>query len=261
MFYGRLHDVSKMAMMTRKWEQKKDSGNLMQKEARPLTAEERQLENLKEQAESSREAGKISSIYNKIMSGEDLSPQEEEKLRGHDPKMYMEYKADQMKRQIYEEKLKNCRTKEEAEMLHAQKIQGNFSKLQSTMNDPHITKEEKLKVARRMQGDTLASARIFSEFKQSDKYKELPTEEELIKAEKAEKEEKETPETAEKPEANVDAEMSTETEMQIISEKSVGPKDKPHEISVEDMKMIMQMQSIVKLEIGDDTGLNMDVKA
>ena len=294
MFYGTIHNAGKMMQMTQKWEQKKDSGNILQKDASPLTAEERQLERLKEQAESNREASKLSGIYNKIMTGEELTPQEEEELRGHDPKMYMEYKADLMKRKAYEEKLKNCRTKEEVEKVHAEKIQGNFSRLQSVMNDPHITKEEKLKVARRMQGDTLASARILSEYKQTKEYADLPTEEEVKETHKAEAEAKEAPETEQvvvqpdaddnveaagrpevggnaeatgKPETGSktgtdgDTETIAEAEVRAKVKNAVRPKRKSPGISAADMRVIMQIQEITAAEIGTDTGFNLDIKA
>ncbi|MBR5230330.1 MAG: hypothetical protein IKW01_05665 [Firmicutes bacterium] len=78
MFYGRLQEAGRMMAMTQKWEHKKDSGNVLQKEEQVKSVSERQLEHLKEQADQNREADKVNAIYNKIMSGEDLIPAEED---------------------------------------------------------------------------------------------------------------------------------------------------------------------------------------
>ena len=76
------------------------------------------MQNYQEDLERMREGNEYSAIYAKIQSGQDLSPAEEDKLRARDPKLYMEYKADKMEQEAYEKRLKNCRTKEEAQKLH-----------------------------------------------------------------------------------------------------------------------------------------------
>ena len=68
--------------------------------------------------------------------------------------MYMEYKADRMEQEAYEKKLKNCKTKEEAERLHVNRMNGKLSELKSIVNNPNIPKSEKLKEAQSILGDT-----------------------------------------------------------------------------------------------------------
>ena len=117
MITGTIYNTGKMLEMTQKWKQKKSSSNILKKEVKELSPEEQQLKMYQEQLEREREGNEYSSIYAKIQSGQELSPAEEDKLRAKDPKMYMEYKADRMEQEAYEKKLKNCKTKEEAERL------------------------------------------------------------------------------------------------------------------------------------------------
>lgn len=177
MITGTIYNAGKMLEMTQKWEQKKASGNILKKEEKVLSAEEQQLKMYQEQLEREREGNEYSSIYAKIQSGQELSPAEEDKLRAKDPKMYMEYKTDRMEQEAYEKKLKNCKTKEEAERLHVNRMNGKLSELKSIVNNPNIPKSEKLKVAQRILGDTTKTAQIFHTFTKSAEFKKLPTEE------------------------------------------------------------------------------------
>ena len=177
MITGTVYNAGKMLEMTQKWEQKKSSGNILKKEVKELSPEEQQLKMYQEQFEREREGNEYSSIYAKIQSGQELSPAEEDKLRAKDPKMYMEYKADRMEEEAYEKKLKNCKTKEEAERLHVNRMNGKLSELKSIVNNPNIPKSEKLKEAQRILGDTTKTTQIFHTFTKSAEFKELPTEE------------------------------------------------------------------------------------
>lgn len=179
MITGTIYNAGKMLKMTQKWEQKKSSGNILKKEVKELSPEEQQLKLYQEQLERGREGNEYSSIYAKIQSGQELSPAEEDKLRAKDPKMYMEYKADRMEQEAYERRLKNCKTKEEAERLHVNRMNGKLSELKSIVNNPNIPKSEKLKEAQRILGDTAKTAQIFHTFTKSAEFKELPTEEEV----------------------------------------------------------------------------------
>lgn len=187
MITGTIYNAGKMLEMTQKWEQKKLSGNILKKEVKELSPEEQQLKMYQEQLEREREGNEYSSIYAKIQSGQELSPAEEDKLRAKDPKMYMEYKADRMEQEAYEKKLKNCKTKEEAERLHVNRMNGKLSELKSIVNNPNIPKSEKLKEAQRILGDTTKTAQIFHTFTKSEEFKELPTEE-VMEAKQAEAE-------------------------------------------------------------------------
>lgn len=178
MIYGTIHNTGKMLELTQKWEQKKESGNVLKKEVDTMSAEKQQLQMFQERLEKEREGNEYSAIYAKMQSGQELSPAEEDKLRQHDPKAYMEYKADRMEQEAYEKRLRNCKTKEEAEKLHINRINGKLSELKSIINNANIPKEEKLKEAQRILGETTRTAEVFHAFAKSEEFKELPTENE-----------------------------------------------------------------------------------
>ena len=187
MITGTLYEAGKMMVMQNKWEQKKSTGNINKKEQKELTPQERELQRYREQLEETRKGNEYSALYSKIQSGQKLSPAEEDKLKAQDMKAYLDYKADQAEQEAFEEKLKHCKTKDEAQRLKTTKMQSNLSKIKNVENDPYISDSEKLRIAREVQGDTIASAKIFDKFTQSEEYEKMPTEGELQQIRKMER--------------------------------------------------------------------------
>lgn len=220
MITGTIYNTGKMLEMAQKWEQKKASGNILKKET--LSPEEQQIKAFEEQLEQNREGSEYGAIYAKIQSGRKLSAAEEDKLKEKDPKMYMEYKADQMEQEAYEKRLKNCKTKEEAEKLHVNRLNGKLAELKSIVNNPNIPKSEKRKVAQRILGETNRTVQIFQTFAKSVEFKKLPTEDELMESKQAENKVDEEPMENEKMEVATDNDCQTsdtvETEKKILEE-------------------------------------------
>ncbi|MBO4420525.1 MAG: hypothetical protein J5783_01735 [Lachnospiraceae bacterium] len=187
MITGTLYEAGKMMVMQNKWEQKKNTGNINKKEQKELTPQERELQRYREQLEETKKGNEYSALYSKIQSGQKLSPAEEDKLKAQDMKAYLDYKADQAEQEAFEEKLKHCKTKDEAQRLKTTKMQSNLSKIKNVENDPYISDSEKLRIAREVQGDTIASAKIFDKFTQSEEYEKMPTEGELQQIRKMER--------------------------------------------------------------------------
>ena len=104
----------------------------------------------------------------------------------------MEYKADRMEQEAYESRLKNCKTKEEAERLQVNQLNGKLTELKSIVNNPNIPKSEKLKAAQRILGDTNRTVKVYHVFAKSAEFKKLPTEEEVLESKQAESEENST---------------------------------------------------------------------
>lgn len=236
MISGTIYNAGKMLELTQKWEQKKNSGNIVKRQEKELTPEERQLQNYQEDLERMREGNEYSAIYAKIQSGQDLSPAEEDKLRARDPKMYMEYKADKMEQEAYEKRLKNCRTKEEAQQLHVNRMNGKLSELKSIVNNPNIPKSEKIKEAQRILGDTNKTVQVFQEFAKSAEFKDLPTEEEIMKAKQAEAEY-----NKEKVSVDSDAEGEMKEQTEVITD-----------ISASDKKILEEMYELEKKHFGEE---------
>ena len=242
MITGTIYNAGKMLEMTQKWEQKKLSGNILKKGDTLLSPEEQQIRTFEEQLEQNREGSEYSTIYAKIQSGRKLSPEEEDKLREKDPKMYMEYKAEQMEQEAYEKRLKNCKTKEEAEKLHVNRLNGKLSELKSIVNNPNIPKSEKVKAAQRILGETTKTVQIFQAFTTSVDFKKLPTEEELMDSKQIENKSQEASIESEKTEVDTKGVQTNsdalETEKKILEEmfemekKHLGETKKAAQIDV-----------------------------
>ncbi len=172
--------------MNAKWETDKMSCNFHKKEKKreDMTQDELMLDNFRRQLENDRKNSEDAAIYNKIASGAELTSDELAKLREKNPQMYNEYMADKAEEKGYEKKLRNCKTKEDVDRLHANKISAENAKFMSIVNDPNIPKSEKYRQAVRALGKITKLSEIVKAFKESEEYSELPTDEELKEAQK-----------------------------------------------------------------------------
>ena len=280
MITGTLYEAGKMMVMQNKWEQKKSTGNINRKEKKELTPQEKELQRYKEQLEETKKGNEYSAIYSKIQSGQKLSPAEEDKLKAQDMKAYLDYKADQAEQEAFEEKLKHCKTKDEAQRLKTTKMQSNLSKIKNVENDPYISDAEKLRIARQIQGDTTATAKIFDKFTQSEEYEKMPTEAELQQIRKIQKDAEnaamlsETEDTSEVNEENVSEDIVNENidetgAKNIVSDKNgraenlvLDAKSKEKEAINGDDAVMAEMQAIVsKLNKDKETGGTIDIFA
>lgn len=281
MITGTLYEAGKMMVMQNKWEQKKSTGNIYKKEQKELTPQERELQRYREQLEETKKGNEYSALYSKIQSGQKLSPAEEDKLKAQDMKAYLDYKADQAEQEAYEERLKKCRTKDEAQRLQTAKMQGNLSKIKNIENDPYISDAEKLKMARIIQGDTTANAKIYQEFTQSEEYEKMPTEGELQQLRKMEHD----AENAELQEIKEDISEGQESESEIVDEPTDASKNLKQKVTNEenmktdaqetvslikekgksysgsDTEVLMEMQSIIGKLKSESKGNNVDIFA
>ena len=263
MITGTLYEAGKMMTMQNKWEQKKTTGNVLKKEKKELTPEERQLQTYREQLEETRKGNEYSALYSKIQSGQKLSPAEEDKLKEKDMKSYLEYKANRAEQEAYEERLKRCRTKDEAQRLQTAKMQGNLSKMKDIENDPYISDAEKLKMARVIQGNTTATAKIYQEFTQSEEYDRMPTEGELQQLRKMERD----AENAELQEIKEDLSEVQEQGSEVIDEPSDDFIDLEQKVSNDESlkKDAQETVSLIKKKeksySGSDTEVLMEMQS
>ena len=281
MITGTLYEAGKMMTMQNKWEQKKSTGNVLKKEKKELTPEERQLQDYREQLEETKKGNEYSALYSKIQSGQKLSPAEEDKLKEKDMKSYLEYKANQAEQEAYEERLKRCRTKDEAQRLQTAKMQGNLSKMKNIENDPYISDAEKLKMARVIQGDTTATAKIYQEFTQSEEYEKMPTEGELQQLRKMERDAEDAELQEAKDTLTENQEQESEVTDEPIEDYSIPEqkaldtdnmktdaketvsliKEKERSYSGNDTEVLMEMQSIIGKLKSETKGNNVDIFA
>jgi hypothetical protein len=204
---GTISNAVQLQALNNKWQQKKESGDVLSKEERNeranWTQEEWLKHDLEEQAAQNRESNKKTELDNKILAGGSLTPEEEKYLEQNDPAKLQKYKEIQAEKKAYEEKLKRCKTKDEVQRLKTQTMGEYLASMKKTENDPYIPKSEKLAKAQELLAKTRNAQKVEMKFMQSPEYQKLPTEEEKAE-ERAEERELTEEKNAEKLEKAAD---------------------------------------------------------
>lgn len=200
---GTIRSTVKLAEMDSKWQQKKKSNKIFDKENTDPVA--RQIQRYKEDLEKMRESKKMADISAKLKSGGTLSSEEIEYLQRNNPQMYQDYVEIQNEKEAYERQLKACKTKEDVEELKFTKMSSLLAEAKSVVNNPYIPEGKKLGLMEKILEKTMGVQKIHMEFLQSDFYRNLPTEEEVAEEEKAKAEQ--SGETAEEVRENVREDM------------------------------------------------------
>ena len=117
---------------------------------------------------------KLSSIFAKMAAGKRLSHVEMEYLRENSPEWYEKAKQLEQEREQYRRALENCKTKDQARILHTQKM----SQIMASFKAAKASKSGDAMTFVSMQAATAADE--FGDFVKSDKYEELPNEYELV---------------------------------------------------------------------------------
>ena len=142
-----------------------------------MTAEERQLQHFKEQADEIREGRKKADIDAKLQSGGKLTPEEIEYLKRTNPAALKEYEEIQKERESYKKQLKSCKSKEEVEKLKTVKMGQFMAEAKEISNNPHIPKSKKCQLMKKMLSKIYGIEAEHVKFLQSAKYATLPDEE------------------------------------------------------------------------------------
>lgn len=188
---GTIKRSVRMAALDQKWQQKKNSFGQDQKKLSEMTAEERQLQNFREQAEQMRKSQKHANIDAKLAAGDKLTPEEIEYLRQNNPQALRDYEETQRERESYKRALRNCRTKEEVEQLKYTKMGQFMAEAKKISSNACIPKDKKVALLKKILQQATAVEDEHKEFLKTSRYASLPTEEEAREAEKAEKEQRE----------------------------------------------------------------------
>ena len=194
MMAGTVKNAVKLDMLTKNWEQKKSSNQVLSKQERNARAnmspEQRQLEQFKEELAHNREQSRNNELANKIMNGEDLTPEEEKYLAQNNPGQLSNYRRAKAERQAYEEKLQKCKTKDEVQRLKTNTMNAYLAELKAAPGEAKAAKAmELLGKVRNVQKAEL-------HFIESGGYAQLPTEADEAK-DRAEERSKENEETLE----------------------------------------------------------------
>lgn len=192
---GTIKRSVRMAALDQKWQQKKNSFGQDKKKLTEMIAEERQLQDFREQAEQMRKSQKHANIDAKLAAGEELTPEEIEYLRQNNPQALKDYEDTQRERENYKRALRNCRTKEEVERLKYTKMGQFMAEAKKISSNACIPKGKKVALLKRILQQATAVEDEHKEFLKTSRYAGLPTEEEAREAEKAEKEQQEAENT------------------------------------------------------------------
>ena len=201
-----------MAALDQKWQQKKNSFGQDKKKLAEMTAEERQLQDFREQAEQMRKSQKHANIDAKLAAGEELTPEEIEYLRQNNPQALKDYEDTQKERESYKRALRNCRTKEEVERLKYTKMGQFMAEAKKISSNACIPKGKKVALLKRILQQATAVEDEHREFLKTSRYAGLPTEEEAREAEKAEKEQQEAETTGADETENTEEVKDTDAE-------------------------------------------------
>ena len=222
MSIGTVQSQVNLQMLDMKWQKKKNDIN--QKKNGNLSQEEIFLQSLEDQAADVRKGRDTEQIYTKLKTGGTLTADEIAYLKEHDPEALAEYEKAQVEKKAYENKLKNCKTKEEVERVKMNHM-GNFAaQAKAIANNPYIPKEKKLELMNRLNNQVCCIRDAHMEYVKSRAYEELPEEAEIAEKRTGEK-------TAENDELSVeqmeaDEEASGEIKQEIETNKeSMEAKD------------------------------------
>ena len=185
MIGGTVANYTKMMELTQKAKQRIDNP-LAAKAAdeREETPENRQIRQMREDLERSREAAIITGIETRLKSGQELSTRELEILKEKSPLLYEKAVHIARERKDYERKLNQCRTKDEVLRLNTARMQGFVGEIR-TLEQSGGGKTVAMYdyVAMRMAG--IRSEHI--KFIKTPRYAKLPWEYELDSAKKKRK--------------------------------------------------------------------------
>lgn len=129
---------------------------------------------------------KLRTIQAKVDAGKKLTAQERAYLKEKDPETYADLEAEEQQQRAYEQKLKRCRTREEVQRLKMTHVGTSLAKVNAVKNDPNISLEKKLKIAKHELRNCNKLEESTREFIRRGEYAKLPTDQELAKAEREE---------------------------------------------------------------------------
>ena len=213
---GTIRNAVKLAQLDGKWQEKKKSGKIFEKETDPQM---KMLRQYQEDLQKMRQNNEMSSITAKMKAGEDLTPEEIEYLQKNHPDIYREYLEIKGEKEAYERQLKNCKTKEEAERLKVNKMNGILAQAKSVMNNPNIPKGAKAGIMEKLLMKTMGIEKVHRLFVESGRYAELPTDEEYAEEKRQELEEFSPAGKEDAPEEEVNMPEEEGTEKEDVPEE------------------------------------------
>gem|GEM_PF-7097574 len=132
------------------------------------------IERFREEMKQNKENSKINGIANKVTNGEDLTPEEEQYLAAKNPGLFNSYKQAKLEQKAYEEKLKNCKTKDEVQRLKTNTVNGYLAEMSAAKGTG--SKGAIVATAKKALAKLKNIEKVEMEFIESGAYSSLPTE-------------------------------------------------------------------------------------
>lgn len=133
----------------------------------------------------------MDTIMAKMQSGQELSPAELEHLKKTDPDLYSKAVQIAAERKAYEQKLKNCKTKEDVQRVKLTALSGVMVRVNDITNNPNIPEDKKLEMIQHEGRRAQAFNEATAEYVKTTEYAQKPTEAERNADDKAERIERE----------------------------------------------------------------------
>ena len=191
--YGKVGDYARTQTMKRKWHNRKSTGDFSSKETRTVKYDTRStsdkirdklqdearkiMDSYEELQKKDDDSGsRMTEIRNKYMAGGKLSADELEYVSQKDPKFYQEIKAEEQELKSFEKRLRTAKTKEEAQRVIQEEANSALSRVNSVVNNPHISEGDKMAVCVAEYRKLVKKQEIFAKFAEKGEYNKLPTE-------------------------------------------------------------------------------------
>ena len=178
MITGTISNAVRQDFLSKKFEAKKKSGNILSKQEKNSnvnrTPEQSMIERFREEMKQNKENSKINGIANKVTNGEDLTPEEEQYLAAKNPGLFNSYKQAKLEQKAYEEKLKNCKTKDEVQRLKTNTVNGYLAEMSAAKGTG--SKGAIVATAKKVLAKLKNIEKVEMEFIESGAYSSLPTE-------------------------------------------------------------------------------------
>lgn len=125
---------------------------------------------------------KLRDIHNKLLTGGKLTEDERKYLQANDPEAYQKLKAAEQEQKAFKQKLRQCRTKEEAQRLKMTYVNSSLVTIKSVEYNSAIPKQKKLEIFMQEKQRCDRIEETSREFVRSGDYDRLPSEAEESKA-------------------------------------------------------------------------------
>ena len=247
-----LNHIRKNGNLERKWEKRKQEGfsteGLTERQKDNVTF----IQSYKEQQENNPEDKELQRITNKIYAGGDLTEKEMQYLQKKNPILYQKMRAVEAEAKQYEEDLKRCKTKDEAQRIKMNKLNASVASIRSVESNPNISDADKLAFAQAEQAKLREIEKITTKFIESGEYASLPTDAEKLQTEKELAEAKrEELQGAEHKDQEVEDVEEAEVSESVVSGQSSVKTVTNDELS-ETVEKLVGKKDIEKFQIGDN---------